>query len=89
LEEEGRGVFVAAFGVNPLEFDPEVADLEAVIEARSAGRPGERVLTSDDLISGRMQDVEIWPLLLAGAVLLLCIEAMVLLVGIGRRGVAS
>jgi len=89
LEEEGRGVFVAAFGVNPLEFDPEVADLEAIIEARSAGRPGERVLTSDDLISGRMQDVEIWPLLLAGAVLLLCIEAMVLLVGIGRRGVAS
>ena len=75
---------VAAMSVNPAEYDPTTADLEHIVASRRIGATSNAVVSSDDLIARRMQQVEIWPLLLAGAVLLLVIECGLLVVGRAR-----
>ena len=79
-------VFAAAMSVNPAEYDPEVADLEKIVAARSAEPAASGVVSGEDLIARRMQQVEIWPLLLAGAILLLVIECGLLVAGRMKGG---
>lgn len=76
--------FLAAMSVNPAEYDPATADLEQIVASRRVGATSSAVVSSDDLIERRMQQVEIWPLLLAGAVLLLVIECGLLVMGRAR-----
>lgn len=83
-EQASDEVFVAAMSVNPAEYDPATADLEQIVASRRIGATSNAVVSSDDLIARRMQQVEIWPLLLAGAVLLLVIECGLLVMGRAR-----